>query len=320
MRIAATSLFILSVLQTGFAFGQTAQVSNVPQMDDRNPSTEKQGSSTQAKETPCPNSRNQTDEAKYDDYVIRTYRSPEMEGCLRIFKGKKLLYSIEDVDFRISKNLADDVVIPIGTDITGAGKPDAIVSEWSGGAHCCYTFHVFELGEAFKEVARIKADHSDGARFVDLNHDGTYEFEGNDWAFAYWRTSFMSSPAPRIVLKFRTGRFRLAWDLMKKPAPSTENFASLLETIQSDEGWTNASPPGCDMDCGVPVSLWSNMLDLMYTGHAALGWRLLNESWPSDRKDKANFIRDFCKQLRSSRYWSELKSEIGPCPPILPHR
>jgi hypothetical protein len=76
----------------------------------------------------------------------------------------------------------------VGTDITGAGKPNAIVSDWSGGAHCCFTLRIFELGKQFKEIAKIEAGHSDGAKFVDLDHDGFYEFEGNDWAFAYWES------------------------------------------------------------------------------------------------------------------------------------
>jgi len=313
MNTTSTLVFLLSLLQPGLAAGQATPLPDASQK--RNAPSADNGSGSQDREPPCPKGRKQTAEAKYGDYVIRTYRWPEPEGCLRILRGKVLVYSLESTDFRIGTNFADDVGIPIGTDITGAGKPDAIVGEWSGGAHCCFTFHVFELGQTFREIEVIKADHSDGAIFVDLNHDGTYEFEGNDWAFAYWRTSFASSPAPRIVLKYRNGRFRVAYDLMKKPAPFAEEFPSLVRTIQADEEWGDAAPLDCSKNCSVPASLWTHMLDLMYTGHADLGWRLLNESWPSNRKDKPTFTVDFCKQLRSSRYWPELKSDIGPCPP-----
>lgn len=255
------------------------------------------------------------DEAKYGDYVIRTYHWPELEDCLRILKGKKLAYSLESVGFKIGKSFASGDEIPIGTDITGAGRPNAIVSEWDGGAHCCFTIHVFELGVAFKEIARIEADDSDTGKFVDPNHDGTYEFDGYEDVFANWRTSFASSPAPRIILKYRNGRFRLAYDLMKKSAPSPEEFAVAVKDIRSDDGWTDTARPHCDMNCGVRVYLWSDMLDLMYTGHADLSWKLFDQSWQATRTDKRAFAKESCGVLRVSHYWSDLKSEIGPCPP-----
>lgn len=268
-----------------------------------------------AKDPPCPQGRNQTDEARFGEYVIRTYRWPEPEGCLLILKRGRVVYSLESTDFKIGSNFESRTSIPVGTDITGAGKPNAIVAEWSGGAHCCFTLHVFELGAQFKEVARIEADHSDGASFADLDHDGFYEFDGNDWAFAYWRTSFMSSPAPRVVLKYRKRRFRPAFDLMRTPTPSFEEFAAMIDNVRSDDEWSPEAARGdCDESCGVPAALWKDMLDLMYGGHTDLAWRLFDESWPSQQKGKSAFARQFCKQLSSSRYWRDLRTVIGPCP------
>lgn len=267
------------------------------------------------KDLPCPQGRNQTDEARFGEYLIRTYRWPEPEGCLQISRRGRLVYSLESTDFKIGGNFESHASIPIGIDITGTGKPNAIVAEWSGGAHRCFTLHVFEFGEKFKEIAQIHADHSDGASFIDLDHDGFYEFDGNDWAFAYWRTSFMSSPAPRIVLKYREGRFRLAFDLMKTPNLSSEEFAAMVQSVRSEDEWSSeASRSNCNENCGVPVALWKNMLDLMYGGHSDLAWRLLDESWPSEQKGKSAFGRQFCKQLSSGRYWRDLKTAIGPCP------
>jgi hypothetical protein len=148
-------------------------------------------------DVPCPLGRNKTAESKFADYVIRTYRWPEPEGCLRISKQGKLVYSLESTDFNLGGNFVGSNGVPLGADVTGRGIPSAVVAEWSGGVHSCFTLHVFELGDHFREVAKIEADDSDGANFVDLNRDGHYEFEGNDWAFAYWNSSFMQSPAPR---------------------------------------------------------------------------------------------------------------------------
>src|SRR5579862_7567044 len=225
------------------------------------------------KSSPCPPGIHWTAEARFREYVIRVYREPP-EACVRILKGGALVYSRHSSSgsaFGIGNNFSSaGSNIPIGTDITGAGKPNAIVSEWTGGVHCCFTLHVFELGEPFHEIAQIEADDSDTAHFIDLDHDGYYEFEGYDFAFAYWKTAFAFSPAPRIVLKYRGGRLRLALDLMKQPAPSTEEFAARLRAIKSDREWGPEAPPSCDHDCGVPVALWRNMLVFMYGGHSDL--------------------------------------------------
>ncbi|MGC2284774.1 MAG: hypothetical protein WA542_05965 [Candidatus Acidiferrum sp.] len=271
-------------------------------------------------ELPCPQNRKETTEAQYGDYLIETYRWPEPDGCVQISRRGKVIYSLVSGEFQIGNNFygfQNGPKIPVGADITGGGKPNAIVSEWSGGVHCCFTMHVFEIGEHFREIAQIQADDSDGAHFVDLDHDGSYEFDGNDWAFAYWGASFMDSPAPRIVLKYRGGRFRLAFDLMARPGPTHKEFIRLAHDIRSDDEWTPKHAGDCVMGCGVPVALWRNMLELIYTGHADLAWQLLDESWPPNQRNKSSFVAQFCKQLHQSHYWFDLEQAIGTCPPTL---
>jgi hypothetical protein len=208
------ALLLIAVV-TVFAVGPS-------QRSPSSPNNKKQRIDSDAVGSPCPQNRNLTASAKYGVYVIRTYRFPDPEGCLQILQSGKVVYSLMSVNFAIGNNFEGNAPIRIGTDITGEGKPDGVVSEWTGGAHCCFIFHVFELGDVFREIAKINAQHSDGASFVDPHHDGHYEFEGNDWAFAYWKTSFAESPAPRIILKYRDGRFRLALDLMERAAPSSK--------------------------------------------------------------------------------------------------
>jgi hypothetical protein len=130
----------------------------------------------------------------------------------------------------------------------------------------------------------------------------------------------MYSPSPRIVLKYKDGRYRLAYDLMKRPAPTSEQFATLVQSTKDDDEWTDAAPPDCDMNCGVPVAVWGNMLELLYTGHADLAWQFFDESWRPSRRDKASFAKDFCRQLSESQYWPDLQKEIGTCLPREFHR
>lgn len=265
-------------------------------------------------ELPCPQQQNQTDEARFGNYVIRTFRGANSEGCLQIIKSGAVIYSLSSSDFKIGNNFWHGTPVPMGTDITGAGRPNAIVSEWSGGAHCCFTLHVFELGKKFREIGKIEAYDGDGDNFVDMNHDGSYEFVGHDWELRYWKASFGESPAPPIILKYRGSKFRLALDLMKTPEPTPEQFSDLIDTVQSDDKWSSNIAWDCDQGCGIPPVLWKNMLDLIYGGHADSAWKLFDESWPKKLEGKETFAKEFCKQLHGSRYWRELKPAVGLCP------
>jgi hypothetical protein len=262
----------------------------------------------------CPQGRDQIDEAHFANYVIRTFRGTNFEGCVQIIKSGAVVYSLTSANFKIGNNFEDGTPIPIGTDITGAGKPNAIVSDWSGGAHCCFTLHVFELGKKFKEIGKIEARDGDGDNFVDMHHDGSYEFIGHDWDFGYWKASFAASPAPQIILKYRGGKFRIALELMKTPAPTAQQLGDLIISVQSDDKWSSSVAQDCSQECGIPPALWTKMLDLIYGGNADSAWKLFNESWPKQLEGKEQFAKEFCKQLQASRYRHELKPAIGRCP------
>jgi hypothetical protein len=45
------------------------------------------------------------------------------------------------------------------------------------------------------------------------------------------------------------------------------------------------------------------MLDLIYTGREGLAWQYLDLVWPSQKKGKAIFVKDFKEQLSKSQFW-----------------
>lgn len=305
---------LMLMFVAGAASAQVPPASAPPQQSSAKDVQTKNLDSRSSEEQPCPQGQNQTDEAHFRDYVIRTFRGPNFEGCVQIFKSAAVVYSLTSADFKIGNNFWHGTPIPIGTDVTGKGIPNAILADWSGGAHCCYTLHVFEIGKKFKEIGRIEAGDGDGDNFVDPKHDGSYEFVGHDWEFGYWKASFSESPAPQIILKYRAGKFRLALDLMKTPAPTPQQLADLIESVRTEDKWSLIAAKDCSQECGVPPALWAKMLDLIYGGNAGSAWKLFNESWPKQFEGKEQFAKEFCQQLHGSKYWRELKPTVGRCP------
>lgn len=269
----------------------------------------------------CPHGGPGQQLAKFRNYTIQTVRT-EDGGCLEVRKSGVIVYrESNDGAYGIGNRINNDLstpVIPVGTDVTGGGVPDVIVWSWSGGAHCCLTFQVLQLGEKLLDVADISADDSVDAHFADLRHDGHYEFVGRDWAFAYWHASFAMSPAPEIILRpsgLRISKgagpndyyiYDLALDLMRKPTPSPANFRSLARQLAASNQWR---------DNGVPSKLWSAMLHFIYTGHPGLAWKLLDETWPNKRPGKGGFIGAFCDRLDYSHYSDDLSPLLKDAPP-----
>ncbi|MBI5848016.1 MAG: hypothetical protein HZB31_08725 [Nitrospirae bacterium] len=238
------------------------------------------------------------------DYSIKVFLTEEGEGRVVITRKGNVVFELKGEDmsrFRIGDLNGDDrhnALIPVGMDITGRGIPNLVISEWTGGVHCCYSYHVFELGETVRQVAKLDVTHAGLSHFEDLNNDRKLEFVTWDFTFAYWKTSFSESPAPKVILEYRDGLYRLAGRLMLKPEPDKKAFDEQSRRILQDEEWQNNYPP---------VRLWATMLDLIYTGNADAAWKFFDKSWPAHAAGKDRFLEEFRRQLSTSPYWVELR-------------
>lgn len=91
--------------------------------------------------------------------------------------------------------------------------------------------------------------------------------------------------------------YHLSLDLMKGPAPTPAEFDSIVREVNEASDWDQGK---------VPSRLWGAMLDLIYTGHAPLAWKLLDLVWPKEKPGKSGFIGAFCDRLGQSRYYDDL--------------
>jgi hypothetical protein len=261
----------------------------------------------------CPHPRTLDAEQNFEHFAIRIYHGKDQfDSCVEVANNGAVVFSKhENGQLAIGNGVQAEgteqsrqPTIALGTDITGNGKPNVILTQWSGGAHCCLTFHVLELGKSVREIASVEAMDSDYAHFEDINHDGIFEFVGWDFTFRYWHTSFADSPAPRIILKWNGEVYEPALNLMREPAPSAENLGQIAEQVRTGD-WLDDYPP--------PL-LWKTMLQLIYTGHPDIAWKLTGESWKSGPLSQQVFLRDFCGQLATSLYFGSLQPTLTDAP------
>ncbi len=261
--------------------------------------------------------------ATVDGFDFHAYKDIESgKACLEILRGSRngvVLYrktADSFGEYRLGQKANPEFKIPkieAGTDILSRGRPDMIVTAWSGGAHCCYVHMIFELKPELRVVARLDDGDGDLAHFVDLDGDGHYYYEGNDWTFAYWDASFADSAAPAVVLRFvdddHGGRYHIAMDKMRGPEPSAEQWTKAIRDAR------DAFAQGSRLGDVIGSKLRSNMVHMIYTGHSRLAWKLLDETWPAQKPGKEKFLSDFCSQLKNSQYWVDMEETLEAAPP-----
>jgi hypothetical protein len=247
----------------------------------------------------------ENDERVFQDYTLRIAHVLDDDGShgtFEVFKHGEKVYTLSGNRLFFGHVYSDEPaldndLIAIGKDITGNGVPNLVVSEWSGGAHCCFVFHVYELGPSFREVASIDAGHGDFSHFANLDHGNSLEFVTADWTFAYWRTGFAQSPAPQVILRFKEGAYGLAIDLMRKSKPTQETLTAEARKVRSDPSWTQKEQP---------PALWDYMLQLIYGGNGSMAREFLDKAWPLSIAGKEEFYQDFRTTLSHSPYWKAL--------------
>lgn len=245
------------------------------------------------------------EEQSFGDYVVRIYDRDGEESSFEILRKGVRVYAAHGYRFGVGsvyEDDKDDSLIRMGTDITGDGKPNLVVNEWTGGSHSDFIFHIFEIGENFRHIQSINAEHSDLVDFENLDEDPALEFPMNDWTFAYWKTCFAQSPAPLVILKYTGTKYEVADQLMRKPGLSPDELNQMAADIREYPDWKEEQPP---------VELWRQMLDLIYTGNMNQAWVVCDLAWPKGMAGKDHFLDEFKARLSQSPFWTDIRRLNG---------
>ena len=225
----------------------------------------------------------------WGQYSVRTYRKDYGLAYFEVLRGHKRIYSYSGKERFF--------VVILGTDVTGNGMPNLIVSQYLGGAHGNSRYIVLELdGSVVNEI-----DVIDGldAEFRDLNHDGICEIRGIDRSYDYFLgDSFAASPRPLVVLSFEKNQAKFVLDkkLMSKSPFSREQFYELSLKYREDTRWFKEFRP--------PSELFDTMLKLIYSGNEKQAWELFDASWnnaPSISKEQ--YKENIEEELKHSPFY-----------------
>jgi hypothetical protein len=159
------------------------------------------------------------DRLTYGNYVVtRTIVEQEGESRAVISRGGRELV-------RLTDGVPREDATRIGLfPLLGGGGRQLLVEQYTGGAHCCTVYRVYDLGPEL----RVLFDGNDYGveeigeemTLADIDGDGRYEFTQSVMAFDYFLTSHAGSVFPTAVFAYdeAAGRY----------APANRRFSAYL--------------------------------------------------------------------------------------------
>jgi|GEM_PF-1566893 len=185
----------------------------------------------------------------------------DAEGSFHFDIGKDLPLAEQDTaEAMSSENYYRAAVVRL---IPVVKATQLIVTQFTGGAHCCTVTYVIGREQNAEAWSMIKLDPRDGVGFSydDVDGDGAKEFVGVDNAFLYTFDCYACSYAPVQIYKWREGKIDdvslelgsharlvqdlagMEWDAKLQPDLLKSNgylagwVASKIRLGQGDEAW-----------------------------------------------------------------------------------
>lgn len=159
-------------------------------------------------------------------------------------------------------------------DVTGDQIPDLIFSSYTGGAHCCWTLYLVQLGNEVRQVQTLALAHSDGVQLRNIDNDAALELTDlADWSYAYKFGSFANSFARSSVWQPVGDHFELETSSLPEPPLSAAELQQQVQAFKASE----------EMTYGVlPDALMWTALKLATAGHFAQAQTLVRNSTLND--------------------------------------
>ena len=235
------------------------------------------------------------DERQVDRFVVQRWvseGSPDVSPsgvceCMTVvYEGKRQILSLGLDDGMTS-------VESSGKDITGDGRVELVVTNNSGGAHCCESTTIYSVDGAPRTILSVSTGNCPG-ELVDLDNDGVPEFKTCDDTFANTICSFAFSPMPTVVFAYdkTKGAYAVATPRYLNAAEEAkESLAEARKAMQENPG---------DADIRRCAAL-APALSLIYGGRVDEGLALFRLVYR--RPDAPQLERKTMELVRKSPLW-----------------
>jgi hypothetical protein len=190
-----------------------------------------------------------------------------------------------------------------GKDVNGDGEPDAVLVDYSGGAHCCWTYYIVSLGKHPGLIRKFQ--NRDTATFSDLRNNGEIEIVIKNGSYDFgFRLDHAFSVFPLMIVQLKGTQFRdvgLAFtarfdDEISKARAAIGDDA-LKEFLQSDPYQGHADDLSYDATESRVLLI---VLDYVYSGRIEKAKKALAQMWPASSRERTwqEMLYGYCSGVR----------------------
>jgi hypothetical protein len=175
-----------------------------------------------------------------------------------------------------------------------------IVQDWSGGAHCCFDFHVLHVqGAQVRREGTIRGGDC-SLRVADLDQDGAHELIACDSRFAYaFDLPFAESPLVPVVYTFRDRTY----------VADNRRFPQVYQFRINQERRRLAEAERAKDARGSRRAVLSILIHALYAGRVTEAWCAFDRTYRWT--DRADVRQEVLRRLRLA-----VDPEDGRLPPI----
>jgi len=196
-----------------------------------------------------------------------------------------------------------EIDLVTGKDVNGDGEPEAVLVTYSGGAHCCWTYHIISLG---KKPGLIREfENRDTASFEDLRGNGEVEIVIRDGTFDFgFGLDHATSVFPILVVQLRGSEFV---DVSRDFWSTYEDEIQEAQENLSDgriQEFLHRESTGDVYDLEhlrTKSSILLIVLDYLYGGKQDEAKKLLNKWWPKSSQEQtwSEIMTGYCSGVRA---------------------
>ncbi len=240
----------------------------------------------------------------YQDYKIELFDKSSIEFGETIAANELIISKNGNSVFHINQGVTN---VDSGYDLKNIEKLDSITSpilvitETSGGMHCCWTTTILNLEDNLKILAKFDGGSAPAELLLAPEENG-FIVTIFDGVYEYKFTSLADSPQPKIILSLQNGKYLFDQARMQRTFLDDTQLISIVDGINSKKYLNFKYEFGYKNDALYFRPLLNVVLDLIYSGRAEQAWLIIDRTWPGDKNSKNKFITDLTDCIGKSKY------------------
>jgi hypothetical protein len=244
----------------------------------------------------------------YRGYKVTAQIDPKsIRSIVTVWRSRRLLVRLDED--ATSAWLRPAVQIALYR-ILGKRAKQLIISQDSGGAHCCYSLMIYDLLPRFRMIYDSRKDPVgetwNDIHFFDLDRDGVLEFKQDLLTFADDFEGLPNVSSPRVPMFFkyyrRLGRY----------GPANKAYSAFaLRGIAASKQAVREYNLGNDQNWVFSLDLLDVVLPLIYAGKERMAWIYFDKQYKSAFISKREMKRDIRKLLQKDPVYSFINSHAN---------